>query len=579
MASKGEKNFTIVESSAGSSTLIARLRHLFYGDISIANLRVISIEDGKAGEGGEPQFQLKRGLKLRHVQLIAIGGAIGTGLFVGSGLTLQSGPAALFIAFAFMSTIIWCVMQIMAEMITFLPIPGNGPMTFVYDNLSTLFGFAIGWNYWYAFLMLVAAEVVAAAYVIEYWIQLVNIAVWITIILAVILILNFTSVKFFGEAEFWFASIKLITLTGLLILGVVLFFGGGPNQTGVLGFWYWRDYPFRQFFYRGDNDSIIEITGATGRFLAFWRAVIRSGFAFICSPELIAAAGGECEKPRHNIPKAARRFVYRLIFFYCFGTIVIGVIVDSKDPRLLGGASYTSASPFVLGITNAGIPVLNHIVNAAILTSAASSGNSFLFTALRTMYSLANRGLAPKVFLKVNRFGIPYYSVAVLSLLGFLAYLNVSNSSATAFSWFSNISTISGFISWVFVCFAYLRWRKAITYNGLDNRVTYRASLLPWCAYYAIFMVSLISITNGFMVFFNFNGADFVAAYITLPIVFFLYTAHRLYTVFYLKDKKWLIPIPEIDCSTGLDLIEAEDRNTPLPVPKNWVEKVWYWIA
>ncbi|MCH0630064.1 amino acid permease [Kocuria palustris] len=574
MFSKNEKDITVVK-SAGSTTLIARLRHLFYGDISIANSRIVSYEDGKEGE----EFQLKRGLKLRHVQLIAIGGAIGTGLFVGSGLTLQSGPAALFLAFVFMSLIIWCVLQIMAEMITFLPVPGNGPMAFVYDNLSPLFGFAIGWNYWYAFLMLVAAEVVAAAYVIEYWIKLVNIAVWITIILAVTLILNFTSVKFFGEAEFWFAGIKIITLTGLIILGIVLFFGGGPDQHHVLGFHYWKVYPFRQFFYTGNDGETVEVPGATGRFCAFWRAVIKSGFAFICSPELIAAAGGECEKPRHNIPKAARRFIYRLVFFYCFGTLVIGVICDSKDPRLMGGSSDASASPFVLGIMNAGIPVLNHIINAAILTSAASAGNSFLFTASRTMYSLADRGLAPKIFTKVNRWGIPYFAVAVSSLFGFLSYLNVSNSSASAFNWFSNISTISGFISWIVVCFAYLRWKKAITYNGLDDRVTYRAKFTPWIAYWAIFWVSLITITNGFMTFFNFNGADFVAAYITFPIVVFLYVAHRLYTVFYLKEKRWLTPINEISCSKGLDLVEEEDANTPLPVAKNWIQKIWYWIA
>ncbi|KAK6453983.1 proline specific permease [Scheffersomyces xylosifermentans] len=563
--------------SASSKTSIHRADAAFL-DLSISNSRIIVEDDGKilAPKDSNPdsyetfeENQLERGLKARHVSLLSLGGAIGTGLFVGSGSALANcGPASLVLSYLTMSTVVYFVMQMLAEMTTFLPLPGNGAQAFVSDYLSESFGFAIGWNYWYAFSILVAAEVTAAAIVIQYWITSVNIAVWITIFLAVIIILNMSSVRFFGEAEFWFASIKLIALTGLIILGIVLFFGGGPSHDR-LGFRYWKHSPFKEHL----------VSGSTGRFLGFWTAVIKSGFAFICSPELVATAGGECRKPRRNIPKAARRFIYRLVFFYILGTLVISVIVQSNNPRLMSGSSDASASPFVIGIQNAGIPVLNHIINATILTSAASAGNSFLYSASRALYSIACRGLAPKVFTKVNRFGIPYFSVAASSLFGMLAYLNCSSSSSNVFTWLSNISTISGFISWILVAFAYLRWRRAISYHQLTERVTFWTPLQPFGAYYVIFFISLLTITNGYAVFFNFKAGDFVAAYVTLPIVFGLYAGHRAYEMIRNGKVNWLRPISQIDVITGLDLIEEEDANEPDPVAKNLLQKFWYWVA
>ncbi|EGW32649.1 putative proline permease [Spathaspora passalidarum NRRL Y-27907] len=549
--------------------------------ISISNSRVVDVDEKagniheiiSSGSGSDLEYQektLERGLKSRHVQLIAIGGAIGTGLFVGSSVVLTScGPASLFLAYCIMSTVIYFVMQMLAEMTTFLPLPGNGPQAFVNDYLSHSFGFAIGYNYWYAFSILVAAEITAAALVIQYWTTKVNIAVWITILLALMISLNLISVKFFGESEFWFASIKLFALMGLIILGVVLFFGGGPNHDR-LGFRYWKHDAFKEHL----------VKGSTGRFLGFWTALIKSGFAFICSPELVSTAGGECYKPRRNLPKAARRFIYRLAFFYVLGTLIIGVIVSSNDKKLINaGTNDASGSPFVIGIQNAGIPVLNHIINAVILTSATSAGNSFLYSSSRALFSIAQRGSAPRIFTTVNRFGVPYYAVAASSSFGFLSYLNCSSAAATVFTWFSNISTMSGFISWLTVTWAYLRWRKAIDHHNLHDRVTFRTPLQPYGAYYVLFVISLITITNGYAVFLDFNIGDFLAAYITFPIILVLYFGHRIYEYKVHNIKNWFIPIEKIDLVTGLDLVEEEDATSPEPIPRNFIEKIWYWIA
>lgn len=574
--------------SAGSRPSIYRSQSS-YLNLSISNSKIINIdEDGRAIEKTDSnsfktfeEKTLERGLKSRHVQLIALGGCIGTGLFIGTGSALaKCGPAPLFISYCIMSLVLFFVMNMLGEMSAFLPLPGTGAQSFVNDYLDPSFGFAIGYNYWYAFAMLIPSEVTAAALVIQYWNQTINVAVWITIFLVVIIALNMTSVKYFGEAEFYFASLKLFAITGLIILGVVLFFGGGPNHDR-LGFRYWKHDAFHEF---GDWTSdphvfVVRVGGSTGKFLSVWTAIIKSGFAFICSPELIAATGGECQAPRRNIPKAANRFIYRIAFFYMVGTLVISVIVSSNNPRLMGSSSDASASPFVIGITSAGIPVLNHIINAAILTSAASAGNSFLYSASRCLYSNCVRGHGPKVLTTVNRFGVPYYCVGISGAVGCLAYLNCSSASASVFTWFSNISTISGFVSWVLLSGAYIRWRKAIRYHNLESRVTYTTILQPYGAYYVMIFISLVVITNGYAVFFDFNGADFVAAYITLPIVVVLYVGHRLYNYYVNGARNWLTPIKDIDIFTGLDLIEEEDRNVEDRIPRNFFERVWFWIA
>ncbi|KID73505.1 Proline-specific permease [Metarhizium brunneum] len=515
----------------------------------------------------EQHDQLARGLKSRHIQFLALGGAIGTGLFIGSGGILSStGPAPLFMAYLSMMMIVWVVMNCLAEMVTYLPMRGITVPYFVDRFVDPSLGFAAGWNYWYAYAILIGAEATAAGIIIDYWGANVNIAVWITIVLAVILFLNIIAVSFFGEAEFWFASIKLITIMGLIILGVVIFFGGAPKSDGVLGFHYWKD-PGAFVEYKA--------SGSTGRFLGYWHAFVSAGFAFITSPELIAIAAGETIAPRRNIPKAARRFVWRLAIFYGLGSLVIGIMVPSNDPQLLNAEKAdASASPFVIGIQNVGIPTLNHIINAAILTSAWSAGNSFLYSGSRILYSMALSGQAPKLFRITNRNGVPWVAVLATWSIGLLAYLNVSNSGAEVFTWFTNISTISGFIAWIIVMITYLRFRRTMIYNNLFDSLPYKTPLQPYATYATLGVVSVLTITNGFQTFMPFNAKNFVAAYITLPIFVILYIGHKIWfrTSLY-------IPVDQIDAITGKkEMDELEAMEEPR-IAKNWLQKVWYWLA
>ncbi|KAK6827589.1 proline-specific permease [Apiospora arundinis] len=501
-----------------------------------------------AGVGSllEEHDQLSRGLKSRHIQFMALGGAIGTGLFVGSGAILALvGPAPLWLGYLSMMLLVWVVMNDLGEMSTYLPLKGISIPYFVNRFVEPSLAFAAGWNYWYAYAILVAAEATAGAILLDYWQSPVPTAVWITIILVVTLILNIIAVEVFGEAEFWFASIKLITIMGLVILGIVLMCGGGPSHE-ALGFKYW---------YPGAPGAFKEYmtTGNTGRFLAYWTAFVRAGFAFITSPELIALAAGETVAPRRNIPKAARRFIWRLAVFYGVSSLIIGCIVPSNDPRLLSpdNKADASASPWVIAIQNAGIGGLNHVINFAILTSAWSAGNAFLYSGSRILYSLSLSNQAPKFFAVTTKGGVPYRAVLGTWLVGCLAYLNVSSNGAQVFAWFSNISTISGFIAWIVCLITYIRFRKAMEFNKVMHTMPFRTPLQP-----------------------KWSVADFLAAYITIPIFLALYLGHKLWHRTPLCRK-----IEDIDVYTGVKEMEELEAMDEPPVAKNLWQKVWFWIA
>ncbi|GME76082.1 unnamed protein product [Ambrosiozyma monospora] len=536
-------------------------------------IEVTEIDSVKVQNAFDFNTETQRGLKQRHIQIIALAGAIGTGLFVGSGSGLSTcGPAGLLTGYSILCVLIWFVMNQLAEMVTYIPTSGKATMYALCERYTgnRSLSFTAGFNLFYAQALTIPSEITAASFVIQYWNDKVNVAVWITIFWISIVALNFLAVGVFGEVEFWIGSIKLITATGLIILGVVLFFGGGPDQHGVLGFHYWNHPgPFVEHL----------TSGNAGKFLACWTSIIKAGFAFTLTPELITCAAAESEHPRHNLPKATRRFIYRLIFFYFFGPLVIGIIVASNDSRLMSaiaaGSSGAAASPFVIGIQNAGIKVLNHIVNAVILTSAYSCGNSMMYASSRTLHSMAVDGQFPKIFARCTANGVPIYSVSLSAAIGLISYLNVSNSSTVVFTWISNISTVSGFVSWVFVAITYLRFREAMAFHGMDDRVVFRPPFQIPGAWVTLCFFSLISITNGYAVFFDWSTSNFFAAYITLPILSVLYGGHMVWS----KNYRFFAPLEEIDCVTGLNEIETEAATYVPRKPKNFLQRIWFWIA
>ena len=241
---------------------------------------------------------------------------------------------------------------------------------------------------WYQSAITTCAEIAAASVVIQYWegARDINVAAWISIIIILIVSLNIFAVSVYGEAEFIFASIKIVTIIGLLIFALIIDLGGGPKRDR-LGFRYWKS-PGAMREYLAE--------GSAGRFLGLWSVLVNAAFSY-GGVEMVAVAAGEAENPRVNIPKAIRRVFWRILFFYIFGTLAIGVLVPYNDPRLMGASKNdTTASPWVIAAVNAGVNVLPSIINAVILTSATSSANAFLYTGSRYLYALAQNGQAPR---------------------------------------------------------------------------------------------------------------------------------------------------------------------------------------
>ncbi|BFZ60248.1 hypothetical protein YB2330_001277 [Saitoella coloradoensis] len=546
----------------------------------------LDVESGQVEIQADKYGTVKRGLKSRHIQFIAIGlflasfvqgqcsfvvligGTIGTGLFVGTGGALvKGGPLSLLLGYVVVGTMLLAVIQCLAEMATYLPIPG-GLTVYAKRYIGDHVAFALGFNYWFGASITVCAEVSAAALVIDYWNSPVHVAVWITIILFGILALNIFSVKGYGEGEFIFSTIKIVTIVGLLLLSVIIDLGGAPTHDR-LGFRFWKPE------HGGPTKEYLK-EGASGRFLGFLSTFVYASFAYNGS-EVIAVAACEAINPRRNIPRAVNRTFWRIIIFYIGGVLSVGCIVSSNDSGLINaisaGTPGAGSSPFVIGIQNAGIKALPSIINAVILTSAWSSGNAFLYTGSRNLYALAINGQAPRVFASCNRNGVPWVSVLATFAIGLLSYMNCSASASAAFGWFSNLNAVGSLFNWATLCYTYIRFRKGCQVQGITN-LPFKALWGSWIGWYGLIMCSVIILIQGFAVFFGeFNGANFVAACIGL-LIYFVPMAG-----WWLWKRSGLVPYAEMDFVTGKAEIDAEELDYVEEVPKNIWEKIWFAIA
>lgn len=509
-----------------------------------------------------------RGLKSRHAQMLALGGTIGTGLFVGSGQALQQGgPVFLVIAYCLLTFLVLGIVTATTEIGSYLPVPGCSVAYYAHRFVSPSMGFALGWMYWYIFTITVPAEITAASLVVEYWNPPVNIAVWITIFIILIIILNLLPVRIYGEAEFWFASLKVLGIIGLLIMAFVLILGGGPTHDR-LGFRYWKDPgPVKEYV----------ADGVTGRFVAFISVTTLSVFAFGFAPELLVVTGGEMQRPRENLPKAGKRYFYRLVAFYILGSFAISMIISSDNKQLLGGGSGADASPWAIAVKEASIPVLDSIINAIILTSAISSGTSYLYMSSCALYSLAVAGNAPKIFARCTRKGVPSYALATSAIFSVLSYLNLSATGAVVFNWFVNLINTGAYLSWICVCLIYLRFRKITTAQGIrPETLPYRSILQPYMAYISGGIFSFLLLVNGMANLFpgHWDTSTFITCYIGIVILLGFYTVHRLTRG---RNDRWMRPLHEVDTRSGLEEILADEQlESPLRPGKRF--QVWRYL-
>ncbi|GAK67381.1 amino acid permease [Moesziomyces antarcticus] len=530
---------------------------------------VATLEDG-VGRNDVNAFDQRKGEELkhallpRHMAMISIGGVIGTGLFLGTASSLHNaGPLGLWLGYLVMGSVCYAMMMCLGEMISYLPVPG-GHIKLSERFVGKPLSFAMGWNYWYNWVIVLPAELSAAAVLMSYWSDA-NPAIWISVFLVLVVAINLLGTRAYGEAEFWFASIKIITIVGLIILSICIDLGVGKQ--GRLGFRYWKNPgPFVQYN---------KIEGSLGRFLGFFSVLVNAAFSFI-GTEIVAIASAEAKNPRKSVPSAIRKVWIRICLFYFLGTFMIGLVCASNAPELTKGAKTASRSPFVVAINNAGIKALPSIVNAALVTSAVSAASSDLFTSSRALYSLAIAGSAPRIFARTTKRGLPYIAVAVSVAFSALSYMSVQAGASTVFGYFANMTSIAGMVTWFCIGIMYLRFNKAMKVQGMSRDVLpYKAALQPFCGWWTVCSTFIVMLFSGWSIFLkgNWSTSDFITNYIPIPFFIILYLGNW----FYNRNNGAHIPASEVDLTTGLrEILEAEE---PEEKPTTVMGKVWHFIS
>ncbi|CAG8213882.1 unnamed protein product [Penicillium nalgiovense] len=493
------------------------------------------------------QPSTKRDLNARHALFIAWGGTVGTGLFITTGKALATGgPAFLVGSYVFASILVYFILTGVTEMATFLPVRGGSMSRYGGRFVSKSLGFAMGWLYVYSFAILVPFELTACAILIDFWQPGINSAVWITILLVLLVILNVLPVRFYGEAEFIFTGVKLATIIGLLLLAFILFWGGGPDKNR-LGFHYWKE--------PGAANTLI-LDGDAGRLVAAIATVISSIMPFTFTPEMVVGTAAEIKEPTKNVPRVAKHFTWRLAVLFVGSVVGISVICPSNAPTLTSGSDAAS-SPWVAGIRQAGIGGLDSVINAVALIAAWSTGNAFLYLSSRCLHSMAMEGNAPQIFQRCTAKGVPIYAVGATACVSLLAYLTLNSSSAAILNWLLNLVNTGGFLSWVCCSITYLRFRRACEVQGIPkSELTQRSPLQPYTSWITLVCFSILCLLNGFTVFFpsEWSIASFISAYLGLPAFFILYFAHR----FTYRKELWAIPSHLVDLQ--IDPAELEDH-------------------
>lgn len=519
------------------------------------------------------QTPLKHHLKNRHLQMIAIGGAIGTGLLVGSGTALRTGgPASLLIGWGSTGTMIYAMVMALGELAVIFPISG-GFTTYATRFIDESFGYANNFNYMLQWLVTLPLEIVSASITVNFWgtdpkyrdgfVAL----FWLAIV-----IINMFGVKGYGEAEFVFSFIKVITIVGFIILGIILNCGGGPTG-GYIGGKYWHD----PGAFAGDTPG--------AKFKGVCSVFVTAAFSFAGS-ELVGLAASESVEPRKSVPKAAKQVFWRITLFYILSLLMVGLLVPYNDKSLIGASSVdAAASPFVIAIKTHGIKGLPSVVNVVILIAVLSVGNSAIYGCSRTMVALAEQRFLPEIFSYVDRKGRPLVGIAVTCAFGLIAFVAASKKEGEVFNWLLALSGLSSLFTWGGICICHIRFRKALAAQGRGlDELSFKSPTGVWGSYWGLFMVIIMFIAQFYVALFPVGDSPsaegFFEAYLSFPLVMVMYIGHKIYK----RNWKLFIPAEKMDIDTGrrevdLDLLKQEiaEEKAIMATKPRWY-RIWnFW--
>lgn len=466
--------------------------------------------------------QLRRSLKPRHLAMIAIGGSIGTGLFVASGATIaQAGPGGALLSYAIIGLVVYFMMTSLGEMAAYMPEAGSFA-AYGSRYVSPGFGFALGWNFWYSWATTIAVDLVAAQIVMGYWFPDVSGWIWSASFLSLMFILNYMSVKSYGEAEYWFSFIKVATVIIFIIAGLLMIFGiisgneSGPLG-GTIGFenWFIGDAPF------------------VGGLPALIGVALYVGFSF-SGTELVGVAAGESQDPQKSIPAAIKKVFWRILLFYILAIFVISLLIPYNAPQLLSSdIDNISVSPFTLVFEKTGIAFAAALMNAVILTAVLSAGSSGMYASTRMLYALAVERKAPRIFARVSKSGVPRNALYATTLVAMLCFLSYRFGENTVYIWLLNAAGMTAYLIWLGIAVSHYRFRKGYVAQGRDlSKLPYQSGFFPYGPVFTIGLILLITLGQYFgqAVDGQFNWGDFIATYIGLVIYVMIWFGYQFAT-------------------------------------------------
>ncbi|OAA63370.1 Amino acid/polyamine transporter I [Niveomyces insectorum RCEF 264] len=511
--------------------------------------------DAGLREAGHPlgihEDKLKRSLSARQVQMIAIGGTIGTGLFLGTGKSLATGgPASMLIAYLIVGAIVFVTMLSLGEMAAFIPVAGSF-CTFAGRFVDDAFGFALTWNYWFNDAVSMASDLVALQLVLQYWTD--HFPGWaLSLIFWFILIgLNIFTVRAYGEVEYWLSLLKVITITVFIILGIAVNAGGNAAHHYIGGEnWHIPGAPF---------------VGGIGGFASVF---VTASFAY-GGTESIAITAGETKNPAKTLPRVVRNVFWRILLFYVLSILLIGLNVPYTFPDL--DAKDTRTSPFTIVFQMAGAHAAGSVINAVILTSVLSAGNHALFAGTRLLYTLAVERHAPAVFGTLNQHRVPWVAVLATGLISGLCFGSSFIGAGQLWTWLQNIVGVSNQLSWISIGITSIRFRRALARQGKTHLIPFRNWTYPVGPYLCVVLNSVLVLVQGWSCFSpRFDGVSFVSYYIELPIMLVMYLGWKL-----IKKTK-LVGLDDMDLETDT-YVEDEDKVTE----RGWkatLKRAFIWI-
>ncbi|KAL5330318.1 hypothetical protein ACEPPN_003845 [Leptodophora sp. 'Broadleaf-Isolate-01'] len=459
-----------------------------------------------------------RSLTKRQIMMMTFGAGIGTGLWVGTGTALKyAGPGGIAVAYTIVASIVYLQYVSIGEMTAYRPVHGGFIRQFS-EYIDPAMGFAGGINFWFEWVMIIPAEITAAISVLKFWpaTDVVPIAAYITIFLAVMALANIFPVKFYGHVEYWMSLIKCSAIILMIFFLFIMTSGGIPATNGPIEFRYWK------------NPGAFH-NGMKGLAKAF----VQAGFSF-GGGEHIAIIAGEAISPRGTIKKTIYPIFWRMFTFFVVNIWLVGMCVPYNDHDLINGAG-TLGSPFVIAIERAGVMWLAHIINGFIFLTVISCGITSVYVASRSLTALSDTNLIHPYFGKKDKQGRPYVSLIISTALGGgLCYLNCNSKAAIVYSWFSALVSIAGFINWGCIFVSHIGFRRALKAQGIDHRsLPFIAHFSPYLQYGGLVILTFILGCLFYLSIFPFgakgSAKSFFASYLAAPLFVFDYVVYKIY--------------------------------------------------